>query len=180
MVCHVRLLAVIVLAITRGAFGISDPGSNGFRQAGGFYNFIAFLSAFAMVPIARKFGAKSVHAISLAISGAAMIAIFLSVGRIPLLVPMVGIGIGWASMMGNPYVMLAGSVPPEKTGIYMGLFNMFIVIPMIIESLTLPLIYHPLLAGDPRNVLAFAGLLMFAAAIATASMRGTRKSELTA
>lgn len=173
----------IVLAIARGAFGVSDPGSAGFRQAallngqaGGFYNFVAFLSAFAMVPIAKRFGSKSVHTFSLAVSGAAMITIFLYVGRIPLLVPMIGIGIGWASMMGNPYVMLADSAPPEKTGTYMGVFNMFIVIPMIIESLTLPLIYGPLLAGDPRNVLGLAGMLMFAAAVATAFMRETRKT----
>ena len=173
----------IVLAIARGAFGVSDPGSAGFRQAallngqaGGFYNFVAFLSAFAMVPIVKRFGSKSVHTFSLAVSGAAMITIFLYVGRIPLLVPMIGIGIGWASMMGNPYVMLADSAPPEKTGTYMGVFNMFIVIPMIIESLTLPLIYGPLLAGDPRNVLGLAGMLMFAAAVATAFMRETRKT----
>lgn len=172
----------IVLAIARGTFGTSDPASDGFRQAvllngqaGGFYNFVAFLSAFAMVPITKKLDTKWVHASSLAISGAAMIVIFLAVGQISLLLPMIGIGIGWASMMGNPYVMLADSVPSEKTGTYMGLFNMFIVIPMIIESLTVPLIYGPLLAGDPRNVLGLAGLLMFAAATATAFMRGPRK-----
>ncbi len=55
---------------------------------------------------------------------------------------MVGIGLGWASMMGNPYIMLADAIPPARTGVYMGIFNMFIVIPMLIESLTMPLVYR--------------------------------------
>ena len=51
-----------------------------------------------------------------------------------LFLPMIGVGLGWASIMGNPYVMLAGSIPPERTGVYMGIFNMFIVIPMLIQG----------------------------------------------
>ena len=69
--------------------------------------------------------------------------------------------------MGNPYVMLARSIPAERTGVYMGIFNMFIVIPMLIQGLTLPLIYRPLLGGDPRNVLVLAGCLLLLAALAT-------------
>jgi maltose/moltooligosaccharide transporter len=84
---------------------------------------------------------------------------------------MIGIGIGWASMMGNPYVMLANAIPPERTGVYMGIFNMFIVIPMMIESLTMPLLYRPLLGGDPRHVLMLAGILMLLAALATLAIR---------
>ena len=70
-------------------------------------------------------------------------------------------------MMGNTYVMLADSIPPERNGIYMGIFNLFIVIPMLIQTLTMPLMYRPLLAGDPRNVLVLAGALMLLGAIAT-------------
>ena len=80
---------------------------------------------------------------------------------------MLGIGIGWAGMMGNTYVMLADSIPPERNGIYMGIFNMFIVIPMLIETLTMPLIYEPLLGGDPRHALMLGGALMLLGAIAT-------------
>jgi maltose/moltooligosaccharide transporter len=69
--------------------------------------------------------------------------------------------------MGNPYVMLARSIPAHRTGVYMGIFNMFIVIPMLIQSVTLPLYYRPLLGGDPRNVLLLAGALLLAAAVAT-------------
>lgn len=168
----------IVLAIGRSLFGTADAGSAGFRQAalvngqiGAFYNFIAFLAAFAMVPLARRLGVKSLHASSVAASGLAMIALPFCTSQAALFLPMLGIGIGWASMMGNPYVMLASSIPPARTGIYMGIFNMFIVIPMMIESLTMPLIYRPLLGGDPRHVLLLGGAMMLAAALATLAIR---------
>jgi maltose/moltooligosaccharide transporter len=83
-----------------------------------------------------------------------------------LLLPMLGIGVAWASMMGNPYVILAGSIPPERTGVYMGIFNMFIVIPMIIQILTLPLYYRAWLGGHPENVIRLAGALLLCAAVA--------------
>ena len=79
---------------------------------------------------------------------------------------MVGIGLAWASIMGNPYVMLAGCIPPERTGVYMGIFNMFIVIPMIIQIFTLPLYYRGWLGGNPENVIRLAGGLMLCAACA--------------
>lgn len=84
-----------------------------------------------------------------------------------LFILMLGIGVGWAGMMGNTYVMLADAIPPARTGIYMGIFNMFIVIPMLIETTTMPLIYEPILGGDPRNALMLGGALMLLGAVAT-------------
>jgi maltose/moltooligosaccharide transporter len=69
--------------------------------------------------------------------------------------------------MGNPYVMLAQSIPPERTGVYMGIFNMFIVIPMLIQSFTLPLFYKSWLGGDARHVVMLGGALLICAAVAT-------------
>jgi maltose/moltooligosaccharide transporter len=69
-------------------------------------------------------------------------------------------------MMGTPYVILAASIPPERTGVYMGLFNMMIVIPMLAIAATLPFYYGPLMGGDPRNVLRLCGVLMICAAVA--------------
>ena len=80
---------------------------------------------------------------------------------------MVGIGLGWGSLMGNPYLMLADAIPPARTGVYMGIFNMFIVIPMMVEILFVWLAYHPILGGDPRHVLTLGGVMMLAAAGAT-------------
>ena len=84
---------------------------------------------------------------------------------------MIGIGLGWAGMMGNTYVMLADSIPPARNGVYMGIFNMFIVIPMLIESVTMPLIYEPLLGGDARNAIMLGGGLMLLGALATLRIR---------
>ncbi len=171
----------IVLSLGVTLFDTRDATSNGFREAvlvngqiGGFYNAIAFVAAFAMVPFARRLGPKVVHALCLTLAGLAMLWIPSITDRALLFVPMIGIGLCWASIMGNPYIMLAGSIPPERTGVYMGIFNMFIVIPMMIQILTLPLYYHSLLAGDPRNVVRLAGGLLLCAAVAALFVRTSR------
>ena len=165
----------ISFAIGRSLFG-SDIGAvrdatlvTG--QLGAFYNFVAFAAAFALVPFARRWGARRVHAVCLLASGCAMLAIPQLGTQTALFVPMLGIGLGWAGMMGCPYIMLANAIPAARTGVYMGIFNMFIVIPMLIESVTLPLIYRPWLGGDPRHVLMLAGGLMLAGAVATLRVR---------
>jgi maltose/moltooligosaccharide transporter len=154
-------------------FGSSDASTAGFREAGlingqigGFYNFVAFVAAFAMVPFTRRFGPKVMHAICLTLAGIAMLSIPGITDRTLLFIPMIGVGLAWASIMGNPYVMLAGSIPQERVGVYMGIFNMFIVIPMMIQIFTLPLYYNSLLGGNPENVIRLAGALLICAAIA--------------
>lgn len=168
----------IAFALARSLFGTADPDSSGFRQAvlltgqaGALYNAIACLAAFAMVPLSRRIGAQYLHAVAVTLSGLAMLAIPQARDTAHLFVLMIGIGIGWASMMGNPYVLLANSIPPERTGVYMGIFNMFIVIPMLLETLIVPLIYRPLLGGDPRNLLVMTGGMMLAAGAATLLVR---------
>ena len=164
----------ITFAVGRSLFDTADPSSAAFRdatlttqQAGALYNFIAFAGVLALIPLVRRLGARLVHAGCLAASGAAMLMIPGVETSAGLFALMLGIGIGWAGMMGNTYVMLADSIPPERNGIYMGIFNLFIVIPMLIQTLTMPLMYHPLLGGDPRNVLLLAGALMLLGAVAT-------------
>ena len=164
----------ITFAVGRSIYGTSDASSAAFRdatlttqQAGALYNFIAFVGALVLIPIVARLGARLVHAICLSASGIAMLLIPGIETPASLFVLMLGIGIGWAGMMGNTYVMLADSIPPERNGIYMGIFNMFIVIPMLIQTLTMPLIYNPVLGGDPRNVLMLGGALMLVGAVAT-------------
>jgi maltose/moltooligosaccharide transporter len=163
----------IVLSISVTMFGSSDANTAGFREAGlingqigGFYNFVAFVAAFAMVPFTRRFGPKVMHAICLTLAGIAMLSIPGITDRTLLFIPMIGVGLAWASIMGNPYVMLAGSIPQERVGVYMGIFNMFIVIPMMIQIFTLPLYYKTLLGGNPENVIRLAGALLICAAVA--------------
>jgi maltose/moltooligosaccharide transporter len=163
----------IVLSLSVTLFGTSDASTAGFREAGlvngqigGFYNFVAFVSAFAMVPFTRRLGPKVMHAICLSLAGIAMLSIPSITDRALLFIPMIGVGLAWASMMGNPYVMLAGSIPQDRVGVYMGIFNMFIVIPMMIEIFTLPLYYRAWLGGNPENVIRLAGALLLCAAVA--------------
>ena len=164
----------IVFAVGRSIYDTSDPSSAAFRdatlttqQAGAIYNFIAFAGALALIPVVKRLGARNVHVVCLTASGVAMLLIPVATSVPMLFALMLGVGIGWAGMMGNTYVMLADSIPPERNGIYMGIFNMFIVIPMLIQTLTMPLIYRPVLGGDPRNVLLLAGAMMIAGAVAT-------------
>ena len=164
----------ITFAVGRSLYDTADPSSAAFRdatlttqQAGALYNFIAFLGALLLIPVVRRIGARLAHAICLTASGAAMLLIPGVETPAALFVLMLGIGIGWAGMMGNTYVMLADAIPPERNGIYMGIFNMFIVIPMLIQTLTMPLFYDSLLGGDPRNVLVLGGMLMLLGAAAT-------------
>ena len=111
------------------------------------------------------------HAICLTLAGAAMLSIPFITDRVWLFVPMIGVGLAWASIMANPYVMLAGCIPPERVGVYMGIFNMFIVIPMMIQIFTLPLIYESWLGGKPENVIRLAGGLLLCAAVAVLFVR---------
>jgi maltose/moltooligosaccharide transporter len=176
----------IAPALALTLFDTQDPASAGFREAGlvtgqvgAFYNFIAFVSAFAMVPVTRRIGAKWMHVIALSAASLAMLALPAIESRALLFVPMLGIGLAWGSMMGNPYVMLSDSIPKERVGVYMGVFNMFIVIPMLIQNLTLPLFYETLLGGNPANVIRLAGALLGCAAVACAVV-SVRKARVTA
>jgi maltose/moltooligosaccharide transporter len=164
----------IVPSVAKSVFDTTDAASQGFRDAGllngqigGFYNFVAFLAAFALIPLTKRLGPQVVHAACLTLAGLGMW--FLPTLQDPslLFIPMVGIGLAWASIMGNPYIMLARSIPPERAGVYMGIFNMFIVLPMIIQMLTLPLFYDSLLGGDPRHVIQLAGCFLGIAALFT-------------
>jgi len=164
----------ISLSVSQSVFGTTEANSAAYVDAtllsqrmGVLYNAVAFLSALLLIPFVRRFGARSAHTLCLLASGVAMIAIPRVGDPALLYMPMIGIGLGWAGMMGNTYVMLASAIPPERNGVYMGIFNMFIVIPMLIETVTMPLIYQPVLGGDPRHAVTIAGFLMLLGAAAT-------------
>ena len=163
----------VIYSIGRSVFHTADPHSEGFRRAvlangemAAFYNAVAFVAAFALIPVSKRFGAGRVHAACLTLAGLGIMAIPGIEDRALLFLPAVGVGLGWASIMGNPYVVLANAIPPERTGVYMGIFNMMIVIPMLLIAATLPFYYGPVMGSDPRNVLRLAGALLLAAAVA--------------
>ncbi len=171
----------IIYSIGRSVYQTADPTSEGFRSAvlangemAAWYNAIAFAAAFAMVPFSKRFGAKSVHAVCLATAGVGMLALPHVTEKWMLFIPAIGVGIGWASIMGNPYVILSNAIPPERTGVYMVIFNMMIVTPMILIAATLPFYYEPLMGGDPRNIIMLCGVLMFCAAFAVLRIQDER------
>jgi maltose/moltooligosaccharide transporter len=175
----------IVFSISRSVFNETQAVSEGFRLAavtngevGGFYNGIAFIAAFAMVPFTRKFGAEIMHAACLILGGIGMMMLPQVTEKWMLFIPAIGVGLAWASIMGNPYVILSNAIPPERTGVYMGIFNMMIVIPMLLIPATLPFYYKPLMGGDPRHLITMAGVFLIIAAMAVLWVRD--KSSTTA
>ena len=171
----------IIYSIGRSVYGTSEAVSEGFRMAvvtngeiGGFYNGIAFIAAFAMVPFTKRLGPEIMHAFCLTLGGIGMLFMPHISDKALLFIPAIGIGLAWASIMGNPFVILSGAVPPERTGVYMGIFNMMIVIPMLLIAATLPFYYEPLMGGDPRNVITMAGIMLVIAAVCVLWVREKR------
>ena len=165
-------------SVARSVFHTTDNQSIEFQQAqllygkvGALYNFVAFLTAFMMPVFARRFGAARLHAACLVCLALGLLALPMIENKALLFVPALGLGIGWASIMGNPYIVLANSIPPARTGVYMGLFNVMICAPMLIFAATMRFMYEPLLGGDPRNLLRLSGVLMLCAAIAAWRVR---------
>ena len=163
----------VTYSIARSVYNTSEPVSDGFRSAvltngtmAAFYNAVAFVAALVMMPLIRKMGARKVHAIALVAGGIGMMAIPQMTETAYLFPAAIGVGICWGSIMGTPYVMLASCIPPRRTGVYMGIFNMMIVIPMLLNAATFPFYYKPWLGGDARNALVLAGVLLVCAAIA--------------
>lgn len=136
-------------------------------QVNGFYNIVTFLSAFLLVGLAKKMGAKWLHVTCLLMASLALWAFPHIREKWLLFIPMIGFGIAWASMMGIPYVMVVGSIPKERYGVYMGIINMMIVIPMILQTLSFGWIYTNFLGSIPGNAILFAAALLFLAALAT-------------
>ena len=134
----------------------------------GWYNIVTFLSALALAGFAKKYGAKSVHMICLILAAAGFLAFPHIENKNLLFFAISGFGIGWASMMGIPYLLVVSDIPKERYGVYMGIINMMIVIPMILQNLSFGFILKHFLDNDPRNAITFAGALLAIAALATA------------
>lgn len=134
----------------------------------GWYNIVTFLSALALAGFAKKYGAKSVHMICLILAAAGFLAFPHIENKNLLFFAISGFGIGWASMMGIPYLLVVSDIPKERYGVYMGIINMMIVIPMILQNITFGYILKHFLDNDPRNAITFAGALLAIAALATA------------
>ena len=146
----------------------------------GWYNVVTFLAAFALAAFASKYSPKMVHFVCLTLAGIGLI-IFPFVENQYLLFPVItGFGIGWASMMGIPYLLVVHHIPKERYGVYMGIINMMIVIPMIIQNLTFGYILKNFLGNNAGTAVLFAGVFLLLAAGCTLLIQNSPKKEVNA
>jgi maltose/moltooligosaccharide transporter len=131
-------------AIAQHIYGLSvdDTKSPEFQSAGdwvgiifGVYNFVSAIVAFLLPYIAKKIGRRKTHALSLVLGGIGLISMYFMPNKEALIFSMILVGFAWASILAMPYAILAGAIHPKKMGVYMGIFNFFIVIPQIINAL---------------------------------------------
>lgn len=144
----------------------------------GWYNVVTFLSAFMLVGLAQKHGPRKVHFVCLILAGVGLLIFPQLENKYALLVPMTGFGIAWASMMGVPYLLVVNEIPKERYGVYMGIINMMIVIPMIFQTLTFGFVSKHFLNNDAGMAITFAGVLLLVAALATLRIAERNKSEI--
>ncbi len=145
----------------------------------GWTNIITFLSAFALVGFARKKGAKWVHAVCLVFAALALFIFPHISNKYFVFIPLVGMGIAWASMMGVPYLLIVNDIPKERYGVYMGIINMMIVIPMLIYSLSFGNIFNGILGKEPINAIYFAAAFLLIAALLTLRIHSKPVDEST-
>ena len=159
------------LTVARHVFNAPDDKSPLFAAGtewGGLsfaiYNVVCFLVAFLIPVIANATSRKMTHFICLACGGLGLLSTYFAHDKYFLWIGMAGVGIAWASILSMPYVILAGAIKPSRMGVYMGVFNLFIVLPQIVMSLIVPQIYNNILGKDPLNVVLFGGIVMLIAA----------------
>ncbi|NNE28722.1 MAG: MFS transporter, partial [Saprospiraceae bacterium] len=132
----------------------------------GFYSFITFLFALVIPHIAKRFGKKHTHFFCLMMGGLGLLLVGMMSNKYELLISMTGIGIAWASILSMPYALLTPHLPKGKFGIYMGIFNFFIVIPEIIAALAFGYVMVEWLDNSRMSAIMFAGAMLMLGAFA--------------
>ncbi|MBF6597248.1 MAG: MFS transporter [Fermentimonas sp.] len=159
-------------AITQHIYGTTDSstelynlGANWVGVLFAVYNGVSAISAFLLPLIAKQIGRKATHSIALALGGIAFISLYFIKDPNILLIPMIGVGFAWGSILSMPYAILTGSLPADKMGTYMGIFNFFIVIPQILAASILGFITRELFNGQVIFTMVLAGFSLVLAAI---------------
>lgn len=173
------------LSIAKHCFNAPTAESPGFEEGvqwgstgQGFFSIACMVIAIFLPMIARKLGNRETHALCLSLGGLGFISMFFTTNVHIVMVSMSFVGIAWGSIMTMPYVMLSGAVPAQRMGVYMGIFNMFIVIPILLQMLTLPM-YYKLIGNDPLHAIVLAGICFLAAAVACFGVKPPLQKEST-
>ncbi len=160
-------------AIAHHVYGLSlDDHGTAYQNAGdwvgilfGAYNAVSAVYAFFLPAIAKKLGRKMTYSVGLIAGGLGLVSIYFMPNENWLFLSMFGIGIAWASILAMPYAILAGSIPAKKMGVYMGIFNFFIVIPQIINAIIGGPIVKYIYGGNPIFALVISGVSLLIAAM---------------
>ncbi len=159
-------------AVAHNVFGATDPDSPAYRAgvewAGlcqGGYNLVCFLFSFTLPSLVRAFGRKTTHMLCLSCGAVGLMTLLLIHNQYLLMASMVGVGIAWASILSMPYAILAAVLPPNHTGVYMGIFNFFVVVPEIVSALFFGFIVLHLLHNDRMLAVSFGGVCMLIAVV---------------
>lgn len=160
------------VAVARNVFGAPSETSplyqSGIEWAGmcfGLYSLICFGFSFALPFIAQAIGRKWTHTLCLLAGAAGLLSVGIIHNQYLLLLSMTGVGVAWASILSMPYAILAGSLPPEKTGVYMGIFNFFITLPEIIASLVFGWVMNHWLGNNRLTAVIMGGFFLIIAAL---------------
>jgi maltose/moltooligosaccharide transporter len=158
--------------IADNVYNTTDPLSADYQNAGNWvgvmfavYNGMSALAAFVLPVLARRTSRKACHAVCLAIGGLSLASTFFIHDKHLLLIPMVGVGVAWASILTMPYAILVAALPPNRMGYYMGLFNFFIVIPQIVSGLVLGWFTKHMFGNHAILTLVLGGVSMVIAAV---------------
>ncbi|GLR48184.1 MFS transporter [Sphingomonas astaxanthinifaciens] len=165
--------------VAQNFFGASDAASPAYQEAGNWvgvlfavYNGVAAIAALALLPaLANRIGKARTHAICLAAGALGYASFFFFKDPQHLLIAEIGVGIAWASILAMPYAILASSLPQAKLGTYMGLFNIFIVVPQLLVATVMGSIMKAFFPDQPIWTMAFAAGVMGLAALATLRVR---------
>lgn len=172
-------------AIAEHVYGATDPSTVEYAMAGdkvgelfGVYNFVAMLFALLLIPIARLLGRKMTHAVCLSLGGAGLMSLYFLSDTDMMIFSMIGIGIAWASILAMPYAILSDSLPAEKMGTYMGIFNFFITIPQITNGLIHGWVVRNVYEGHAVLALLTGGVFLFLAALSVCLVKDKRLSKV--
>ena len=172
------------VAVGHNVFGAPDEKSplytQGIEWAGicfSMYSAVCFVWSFVLPAMARVLGRKTTHSLCLLCGAAGLLSVAVIHNKLLLLLSMTGVGIAWASILAMPYAILAGSLPAEKTGIYMGIFNFFIVTPEIIASLGFGWVMAHVLGNNRLSAVVAGGVFMIVAAALMQRVRDVAMAE---
>jgi maltose/moltooligosaccharide transporter len=170
------------LTVARHIFDAPNADSPAFKDGtewGGLcfavYNIVCFVVAFLLPALAKATSRKTVHAISLLCGGLGLLSIYFIHNKYGLWLSMAGVGIAWASILSMPYVMLSTAVPPARMGVYMGVFNLFIVIPQVAMSFIMPTLIKNVIGSDPLSVVMIGGASLLVAALSVSIVDDTQR-----